>query len=792
MSKPCSEHQLTTRGTPLWDLEDEGNANANALWDDYSDQEIITPSCVQTKRSRNQQTISSETNPLKHLTRQVEQKSKNIACSLSRIHNGDHAHGRSRHDLHSDPAFNPNQLLPNQRPPLRNTRARARTAAKKMAATVKNPKKAIKVSVKEQTAGKLSIAPRPYLGSQADQEFLKLQDEHSLQRAIINDSSHATSKNGDKATKAMPEAKVNNLEEHRNQLQVAWITGKHVNRVRVVPYREIEYPRWQDYQQFGRDGKLIRHQWEKWLGHLLLYHAQDFSSQYIDDFNKLPFDFHTFSRTVERLVMVSAPWQAWYMSVRSITRWEDPKRTAKWAVLYIALWYSEHIMGFLYGYIIYIVIRNRIYHASIEDTKESLKRALDRRQTALHFGEVVDKHGRDGWLEPLLEELGPYIQLQVGDFANLLEVLANFYNWRSPKNTAYTLITLSTCLLITLFCDMAYCMKIIWFLLGMWFFMCRPVASLYPKYRYLVSPVKWVLWNIPTNAEWSFQYLRRKAGDTLSTEAKNEAHEKHHGYFAQTRSVSSAASDSSHGDDEHGAVPTPKTPTSEHTIDVQKARMPTHGDSKDNDDESGFVSSREQQDSLAPPSLSGDTESLTRTLGDFKARCNGETGRLLINPYGLSFKRHFPFPAKEIWCLPFLDIIEIKKLKSKNTLKLTTGLPPTGIEFVDIEGVSEVIEAIDDRDEVFNLVVAFSGCKWMPAYGEGETEHHEEDHGSDGEGDGRESIGGVEVGVAVAREFRVARASQQVSPTQMKLSYERFHMPGAYAGAEQPWNQTWI
>ena len=79
---------------------------------------------------------------------------------------------------------------------------------------------------------------------------------------------------------------------------------------------------------------------------MLLYHSRRFTAQYIDDFNDLPFDVDTLARTVERLVMASAPWQAWYMSVRKVYRWEDPVLTGRWLLLSIVLWYTEHIVGF--------------------------------------------------------------------------------------------------------------------------------------------------------------------------------------------------------------------------------------------------------------------------------------------------------------------------------------------------------------------------------------------------------------------------------------------------------------
>ncbi len=36
----------------------------------------------------------------------------------------------------------------------------------------------------------------------------------------------------------------------------------------------------------------------------------------------------------------------------------------------------------------------------------------------------MDKHGRQDWLEPVVNHLGPQIQLQLGDMANMLEVFS--------------------------------------------------------------------------------------------------------------------------------------------------------------------------------------------------------------------------------------------------------------------------------------------------------------------------------------------------------------------------------
>ena len=75
-------------------------------------------------------------------------------------------------------------------------------------------------------------------------------------------------------------------------------------------------------------------------------------------------------------------------------------------------------------YIIYLVVKNRYYPTSVQSLKESVRRSADREGMASKLGELIDKHGRENWIEPLVDELGPYVQLQIGDIANMLEVFA--------------------------------------------------------------------------------------------------------------------------------------------------------------------------------------------------------------------------------------------------------------------------------------------------------------------------------------------------------------------------------
>lgn len=80
---------------------------------------------------------------------------------------------------------------------------------------------------------------------------------------------------------------------------------------------------------------------------ILLYYTQDFSAQYVDNFDELPFDVDSVRHHVERLVVASKPWQAWVMDVRSVYRWESPRKTGKWFLIYLVLLYNEHLIGFI-------------------------------------------------------------------------------------------------------------------------------------------------------------------------------------------------------------------------------------------------------------------------------------------------------------------------------------------------------------------------------------------------------------------------------------------------------------
>ena len=57
---------------------------------------------------------------------------------------------------------------------------------------------------------------------------------------------------------------------------------------------------------------------------------------------------------------------------------------------------------------------NRYYPTNVESLRESQRRAFDSSASANMFSEMIDKYGRNDWLDPVMDNLGPYIQLQLG------------------------------------------------------------------------------------------------------------------------------------------------------------------------------------------------------------------------------------------------------------------------------------------------------------------------------------------------------------------------------------------
>lgn len=115
--------------------------------------------------------------------------------------------------------------------------------------------------------------------------------------------------------------------------------------------------------------------------------------------------------------------------------------------------------------------------------------------------EFVVRHGKDKWLDPLLEEFGPWIQLQLGDSAHFLEMCANYYDWVNVGSTTATCCAYAALLLVSALPRLEFSIKVFWLSAGLYFFISRPISANYPRFHHALDPLRWMYWDSPTTCE---------------------------------------------------------------------------------------------------------------------------------------------------------------------------------------------------------------------------------------------------------------------------------------------------
>lgn len=325
---------------------------------------------------------------------------------------------------------------------------------------------------------------------------------------------------------------------------------------------------------------------------------------------------------------------------------------------------------------------NYYYPRPLEELRKEIERTIDRSATAIKIGELMDRHGSDDWLGPLLDELGPYIQVQIVDLASFLEVCSNFYHFRSPPATLASLCLFAALFLISALSDAKFALKLFWFILGTTFFACWPVASLYPRYRLLVSPLKILFWQVPNHAEWCFQYLQERAGIAKKAILLSTAHDN---TYVRTGEES---------------------PESDSDIEI---------------DGETFYSAPEDQN-----------PGIERDILSFGCTYLHTPGRFIISTHGIRFtssmEHILPY---ESFRKPFSEVVEMSKRHTRSSVlsplaKVTTGMDKlevvfrgadggTGLHDMGEMGTPEVVllENMRGRDKVFNAIIGLSGLRWQ-------------------------------------------------------------------------------
>ncbi|KAL9080818.1 MAG: hypothetical protein Q9157_000514 [Trypethelium eluteriae] len=574
-------------------------------------------------------------------------------------------------DVKQNPAFSPKQLIRKEGFSVSNTIDATFGTTKGTLHAVAHPRRALKAKA----AKKLATPEHPYLSPEADLQLLDTHEEMVRVQSSRAASSAEGSSDRESECERL-EQKMHDLESDREKARI------------------------------------------------MLYYSQDFTSQYIDDFNTLPFNQDTLVRHVERLVMVSAPWQEWILNVRRVYRWEDPQKTGKWLAIMLTVWYYNHMVTFLvislhkieavvsqlisfqYSYLIFVTVRRRVRPESIDEIRLSYERAISRGTRALRLSELISKHGNDKWLDPLLDEIGPIVQLQIGDLADLLEIYQNCYDWKDPWMTTCTLIFLISCILVGHFTSMEFSVKILEWIGIIYFFFSRPISSLYPKFRHTVSPIKWTVWDIPTHAEWAFRYLRSEAQNARAAIVGHRVTEK---YLSEKINPA--------GPEYSGSMELPVITKT--TSTGEKAAT-----GYDSDDSAASYETA----SSSTSAIGGEG------ILSFRCRWHSSLGRLVLFGSGLRFSSSFPGHGGR-WSRSYMELVEIRKQSSESRIGRAATMEVLQFHWTD-GPITELVASRGCRDEMFNCVLGFSGLKWQALQPPGDglkTKHkREKEEGSNG------------------------------------------------------------
>lgn len=577
-------------------------------------------------------------------------------------------------EMRDDPAFDPSQLV-----------AQKSSIPSRIAGGLSTGLKIIvhpQDAAKKKAAAKVAIKDRPYLSRKADMEFLDAHDD--LSRAKTSASRSNTS--GDQDAVKNQHERVKKIEGLRQSRKVAWTTSRHFRRALVYPKREFPTPKKEDFYVVDNETGQRRFDWMAWLHACNQNAMKSFAVNRMGgcvDLTGTPaFDRETSSRLMERILIASSPWQSFFSSLRSLYLWEDPKRTKRWFAIWCFIWYMDYVITFVLAYTAIQVLRNRFQHKEIEEMRESYERTLDRGSAAYKFNEIIQEHGADNWIEPVVGTVGPKIQVELSDLADTLESLNNFNDWRDPKRTWSTLIWFCCAILIGIFTPTGYSMKIVTgCAIGM-FFGSMYVSTNYPEYRHVVNPFNWIFWGIPNDADWSMTYLREKAQETRANLISKRVQEEYEHDVAHPCDQAYTGS---------LIVPT-VTATTDPELDVVSSD--SDEDEDDDDDAASFHT----------------VDSTTRILGgldilSFRCSMKGIQGRLIIFSDGLRFQSIH----KEDWRRVWTELVEIKKIDTRAATLVST----EGLHLAFTDGLEIKLDHVRQRDKAFNCIIGFSGLRFQ-------------------------------------------------------------------------------
>ena len=182
-------------------------------------------------------------------------------------------------DVKRNPAFSPKQLIRKEGFSVSGTIDATFGTTKGTLNTIAHPRRALKAKA----AKKLATPEHPYLSPEADLQLLDVHDEMVKMQSSRTASSNETSSVYESERERLEE-KINDLESDREKARVAWITSRHIFRVRVVPKQHFNFPTTLEYYERHEDGTCGKFRYERYIGAVCFPPTSSLSPVYLHIF----------------------------------------------------------------------------------------------------------------------------------------------------------------------------------------------------------------------------------------------------------------------------------------------------------------------------------------------------------------------------------------------------------------------------------------------------------------------------------------------------------------------------
>ncbi|KAH7050433.1 hypothetical protein BKA57DRAFT_458709, partial [Linnemannia elongata] len=403
-----------------------------------------------------------------------------------------------------------------------------------------------------------------------------------------------------------------------------------------------------------------------------------------------PLQWSRIKALLSRLYDTSNPAQSLGLYVERIMYWRNPPETFAWFTIYFTLWaYQLWLPGFIFLFALKI-LNNRF--GFLGNFKEVLNvpdplgvgsngKEPMRRSTKMHsqLRELIHSKDLTDWISQTTKIWGPYCQALLEENICYMERLKNLFRWERPQQTWRVLGLLTYYILMTTFFPFVI-VPAIGFFIGLEFFVLLPMQKYYPRFSHVFSPVEWILWGVPTNAELAVEMLTRQEDERRRSLEEAEP------------SIGGAAEPFTHGEEEvhdSASYMSGLSPASKIKYEYQKR-------------------ARKRSDSSGSGSIMEMDNLSLHDKNEFHCLLRGKPGKLVITEEALQFRSAKLLGHEVETLINWENIDTIKKSKSMN---LGIWSMP-GIDVTDISGRVTTFHNVVKRDDAFRKLVVTSGKKW--------------------------------------------------------------------------------